>query len=64
MKIGFIGLGIMGESMCENIVKKHNMTEKISLVRLSGLCRIWILIFIIEVPYSALNCDILTGEIR
>ena len=23
MKIGFIGLGIMGESMCENIVKKH-----------------------------------------
>lgn len=24
MKIGFIGLGIMGESMCANIVKKHN----------------------------------------
>ncbi len=24
MKIGFIGLGIMGESMCENIVKKHD----------------------------------------
>lgn len=24
MKIGFLGLGIMGESMCENIVKKHN----------------------------------------
>ncbi len=24
MKIGFIGLGIMGESMCENIAKKHN----------------------------------------
>ena len=23
MKIGFIGLGIMGESMCANIVKKH-----------------------------------------
>ena len=23
MKVGFIGLGIMGESMCENIVKKH-----------------------------------------
>lgn len=23
MTIGFIGLGIMGESMCENIVKKH-----------------------------------------
>ena len=21
---GFIGLGIMGESMCENIVKKHD----------------------------------------
>ncbi len=26
MKIGFIGLGIMGESMCENIVMKHNDT--------------------------------------
>ena len=26
MKIGFIGLGIMGESMCENIVKKHDDT--------------------------------------
>lgn len=26
MKIGFIGLGIMGESMCENIVKKHRDT--------------------------------------
>ena len=26
MKIGFIGLGIMWESMCENIVKKHNDT--------------------------------------
>ena len=24
MKIGFIGLGIMGESMSANIVKKHN----------------------------------------
>ena len=24
MDIGFIGLGIMGESMCENIVKKHD----------------------------------------
>lgn len=24
MKIGFIGLGIMGEAMCANIVKKHN----------------------------------------
>ncbi|MDY2839628.1 MAG: NAD(P)-dependent oxidoreductase [Treponema sp.] len=24
MKIGFIGLGIMGESMCENIIKKHD----------------------------------------
>mgnify|MGYP001613193744 FL=1 len=22
MKVGFVGLGIMGESMCENIVKK------------------------------------------
>ena len=26
MKIGFIGLGIMGEPMCANIVKKHNDT--------------------------------------
>ncbi len=26
MKIGFIGLGIMGESMCENIVKNHSDT--------------------------------------
>jgi len=24
MKIGFIGLGIMGESMCSNIIKKHD----------------------------------------
>ena len=24
LKIGFIGLGIMGESMCENIIKKGN----------------------------------------
>lgn len=24
MKIAFIGLGIMGESMCENIIKKHD----------------------------------------
>lgn len=24
MKIGFIGLGIMGESMCENIIKKYD----------------------------------------
>ena len=24
MKIGFVGLGIMGESMCENIVKKND----------------------------------------
>lgn len=24
MNIGFIGLGIMGESMCENIIKKHD----------------------------------------
>lgn len=26
MKIGFIGLGIMGESMCANVVKKHDDT--------------------------------------
>ena len=24
MKIGFVGLGIMGESMAENIIKKHD----------------------------------------
>ncbi|MBQ1508182.1 MAG: NAD(P)-dependent oxidoreductase [Erysipelotrichaceae bacterium] len=24
MKIGFVGLGIMGESMCENILRKHD----------------------------------------
>lgn len=30
MKIGFIGLGIMGESMSENIVKKHNDTVYVS----------------------------------
>lgn len=26
MKIGFTGLGIMGESMCENIIRKHDDT--------------------------------------
>ena len=31
MKIGFIGLGIMGESMCENIVKKHDDTVYLTL---------------------------------
>jgi len=44
MKIGFIGLGIMGESMCENIVKKHNDTvycfdfvkEKVDLLASKG----------------------------
>lgn len=44
MKIGFIGLGIMGESMCENIVKKHDdtvyvfdyVTEKVSLLASKG----------------------------
>ena len=34
MKIGFIGLGIMGESMCENIVKKHDDT--VYVLRLSS----------------------------
>ena len=24
MKIGFIGLGIMGSAMCENIIRKHD----------------------------------------
>lgn len=44
MKIGFIGLGIMGESMCENIVKKHDdqvyvfdfVKEKIDLLVSKG----------------------------
>lgn len=44
MKIGFIGLGIMGESMSENIVKKHDDTvyvfdfvqEKIALLASKG----------------------------
>ena len=44
MKIGFIGLGIMGESMCENIVKKHDDTvyvfdfvkEKVELLTSKG----------------------------
>lgn len=44
MKIGFIGLGIMGESMCENIVKKHDDTvyvfdfvkEKVELLESKG----------------------------
>lgn len=44
MKIGFIGLGIMGESMCENIVKKHDDTvyafdfvqEKVDLLAKKG----------------------------
>lgn len=44
MKIGFIGLGIMGESMRENIVKKHDDTvyafdfveEKVKLLESKG----------------------------
>lgn len=44
MKIGFIGLGIMGESMSENIVKKHDDTvyvfdfvkEKVDLLTSKG----------------------------
>lgn len=44
MKIGFIGLGIMGESMCENIVKKHDdkvlvfdfVKEKVELLESKG----------------------------
>lgn len=44
MKIGFIGLGIMGESMCENIVKKHDdsvycfdfVQEKVELLASKG----------------------------
>ena len=44
MKIGFVGLGIMGESMSENIVKKHDdrvyvfdfVEEKIKLLESKG----------------------------
>lgn len=44
MKIGFIGLGIMGESMCENIIKKHDdqvfvfdfVEEKVKLLAAKG----------------------------
>lgn len=44
MKIGFIGLGIMGESMCKNIVRKHDDTvycfdfvkEKVELLASKG----------------------------
>lgn len=44
MKIGFIGLGIMGESMCENIVRKHDdivyvfdyVEEKVTLLASKG----------------------------
>ena len=34
MNIGFIGLGIMGEAMCANIVKKHD--GKVFLYDLDG----------------------------
>lgn len=44
MKVGFIGLGIMGESMCENIIKKSGdtvyafdvMKEKVDLLASKG----------------------------
>lgn len=44
MKIGFIGLGIMGESMSENIIKKHDdqvyvfdfVKEKVELLESKG----------------------------
>ncbi len=44
MKIGFVGLGIMGESMSENIIKKHNdsvyvfdfVEEKVRLLESKG----------------------------
>lgn len=44
MKIGFIGLGIMGESMCENIINKHDdkvyvfdfVEEKVKLLKSKG----------------------------
>ena len=34
MNIGFIGLGIMGEAMCANIIKKHD--GKVFLYDLDG----------------------------
>lgn len=44
MKIGFVGLGIMGESMCENIINKHDdkvyvfdyVKEKVELLASKG----------------------------
>ena len=44
MKIGIVGLGIMGESMSENIVKKHDdevyvfdfVKEKVELLESKG----------------------------
>ena len=44
MKIGFVGLGIMGESRSENIVKKHDdevyvfdfVKEKVELLESKG----------------------------
>jgi len=48
MKIAFAGLGIMGESMCENIVKKHDdkvyvfdfVKEKVEKLEALRRCRL------------------------
>ena len=52
MKIGFVGLGIMGESMSENIVKKHDdevyvfdfVKEKVELLESKGQSIRWLFI--------------------
>ena len=49
MKIGFIGLGIMGESMSENIVKKHNDTVYVSDLNKSQVEKL--------VGVGAVGCD-------
>lgn len=49
MKIGFIGLGIMGESMSENIVKKHNDTVYVSDLNKSQVEKL--------VSVGAVGCD-------
>ena len=37
MNIGFIGLGIMGEAMCANIVKKHDGLDGEKVEKLAAL---------------------------
>jgi len=65
MKIGFIGLGIMGESMCENIVKKHDdkvyafdfVKEKVDLLESKGAiaCK--------DSKELAKNCDMIISMV-